>query len=337
MKPVTDPRLLDEAALEAEIQEIMERTVEAEIPVDFRSEQSMPSGGERKSLFRGDGQDFYEFGRYEPGHDEVRLIDWAATSKQAPGPDGSRVVIKAEKIEKRKIKFYCLLDINTSMRFGSKVMWKYQLSAQCMASVMLSAEKQKDPCGVICFSTSTVEGEPLDPRSAQTNLWPALYQAITLRATPAGADSDKNGFANACNGLSSQRSVVFVISDFLNFSDADWAALEEISVLHDVVCIYVQDERERKLPDPVVADGLTGWFLKKLDRFGWFLTLDTGGERKTIFVNKKSRAEYAANWRRHEAAILARLEQIHTQWLVVTTEKPQLAIQEIMALFLGHA
>lgn len=334
MKPVTDSSLVDEAALEAEIHEIMERTVEAEIPVDFRSEQSMPSGGERKSLFKGDGLEFYEFDRYVPGIDDVRLIDWAATSQQAPmGPLG-REIIKSEKVEKRKIKFHCLVDVNTSMRFGSKVMWKYQLSAQVMASVMLSAEKQKDPCGVIFFSKSTVEGEPLEPRSAQTNLWPALYQALTTGAT---TGTDTNGFASACNGLSAQRSVVFVISDFLNFSEADWAALEEISVLHDVVCVYVQDERERKLPDPVVADGLTGWFLKKLDRFGWFLTLDTGGERKTIFVNKKSRAEYAANWRRHEAAILARLEQIHTQWLVVTTEKPQLAIQEIMALFLGHA
>jgi uncharacterized protein (DUF58 family) len=339
MKPVTNPSV-DEAFLERQIQEIMERTVQAEIPVDWRSEQSMPSGGERKSLFKGDGQDFYEFDRYEPGYDEPRLIDWAATSKQAPlGPRG-RDVIKSVKIEKRNIKFTCMVDVNTSMRFGTKVMWKYQLAAQVMASVMVSTEKQKDPCGLILFSKNAVEGQPLDPRSAQTNLWPALYMALITRATAAGATPEPgDGFANACHGLPFTKSVVFIISDFLNFSQNDWEALEEISVLHDVVCVYIQDERERKLPDPVQTDGVAGWFLKALDRFGWFITLDTGGERKTIFVNKKTRAQYAANWRQHEASVVKRLDEMggKPQWLVVSTEQGDLAIPEIMALFLGHA
>lgn len=337
MKPVTE-HLQGEAFLERQIQEIMDRTVEAEIPVGWRSELSMPSGGERKSLFTGAGQDIYELDLYVPGQDDPRLIDWAATSKQPRRRDGTRDVIKTVYIEKRDIKFVCMVDISPSMRFGTKVMWKYQLAAQVMASVMVSADKQKDPCGLILFSKNAAEAEPLTPRSASANLWPALHMALTTEATADGATPNQgDGFANACSGLPNTRSLVFVISDFLNYSDKDWAALEEISVLHDVVCVYVQDERERKLPDPIQADGVTGWLFRQLDRFGWFLTLDTGGERKTIFVNKKSRAAYATNWRRHEASILTRLEEYKTQWLVVSTEMGDLAIPEIMSLFLGHS
>lgn len=336
MKPVTE--LEGEAFLERQIQEVMARTVEAEIPVGWRSEVSMPSGGERKSLFKGEGTDFHEFDAYVPGQDDPRLIDWAMTSQQVPmGPKG-REIIKSVKVEKRNIKFMCMVDVSTSMRFGTKVMWKYQLAAQVMASVMVSCEKQKDPCGLILFSKNTVEGEPLDPRSAQTNLWPALHMALTTRATADGATPDQgDGFAYACHGLPFTRSVVFVISDFLNFSPADWAALEEISVLHDVVCVYVQDERERKLPDAPQEKGFVGWMLRKLDRLGYFITLNTGGEQKTIHVNPKSRKEYAANWRRHEASVLAKLDEYNTQWLVVSTEQGDMAIPEIMALFLGHA
>jgi hypothetical protein len=98
-------------------------------------------------------------------------------------------------------------------------------------------------------------------------------------------------------------------------------ALQQAGIKHDVVCLIIQDRRERELPP--------GW--------GFYTLQDLRtGQRKTIFVSKRTREAFAANFKRHQDQLLAFLKEAHCDWEVFSTEEGDAAIPKTFKLFASH-
>lgn len=135
-------------------------------------------------------------------------------------------------------------------------------------------------------------------------------------------DDGSTGLMRALKAISGQsRSLVFIISDFLNLTEEEKVAIRKAGSRHDLVCICVQDLRERELPSGI-----------GLSTFQDLLT----GERRSIWLNRKNRATFAENFQRHQTALFEFFKQSRCDWTVVSTEEGVAAYPKLMRLFAGH-
>jgi len=294
-----------------EIQDVLRRVFSCAIPVNWRSASAMPGAGERRSFYRGSGYEFESLDEYVPG-DDPRDIDWNATAET-----GGQMVFRNVYLEPRDLKTFVVVDVNPSMNFGTARVTKRRLAAELTASICKAADETKDRVGFTSYSNTRVE-KYIPTRAAKRALLPAVASVIETPAAPGGKGS---GLAKALSTLPLSRSLVFVLSDFLRLTDEDKTALRRAAVRHDVVCLIVQDRRERELPP--------GW--------GFYTLQDLAtGQRKTIFVSKKTRAQFAANFERHQAALQALFKSSHCKWEVFSTEEGDAAIPKTIKLFASH-
>jgi uncharacterized protein (DUF58 family) len=295
-----------------EINQILRRVVCCEIPVKWRTNSATPGAGNRRTTYRGTNRhDFESLDKYQPG-DDPRFINWKATAQT-----GMRVIYKNQYFDQRDLKVYIVADVSRSMDFGTVRATKRFLSAELAASICRSAEETADRVGFIAFSEHRVE-KVISTRAAKRAMLPAL---VNILETPSSRSGQGSGLVKALSALPLQRSLVFVLSDFHHLSDEEKTALRRAALVHDVVCLVVQDRRERELPP--------GW--------GFFTFQDLeSGERVTIFLSPGNRKKFAENGEHKRVQFLAFLKKIHVSWLVVSTEEGDAAFPKIMKLFAGH-
>lgn len=307
---------------ELEIDTILQRIAFCAIPIDWKSENPLPGVGERRSKFRGPGPDYVEFTRFENG-DDPKHINFALTACE---PDED-VIWKTVYQEEKEVKSIVLTKVGGSMDFGTVRTTKRHVAAEMTASIFFALDKTRDKAGLILFSKDQVLDD-LQPKAAMTNLYPALESILEANPEPPTAIKQSgDGLSKALSGLPIQKSLVFIISDFMDMSAKDWLELGNAAAYHDVVCIYVQDRRERELPK------LPGF----LGTIGCIYSLeDSAGNRHIIWNNARARKRYAANFQAHETKIISALEERLCQSVVVSTEEGDAAIPKILDLFSGH-
>ncbi len=306
------------------IRDILRHVVFQAIPVRWRSSERMPGAGDRTSFFRGSGDDYDGSTEYVPG-DDPREIDWNAYAAT-----GGQQVLTNLYREPRDIKSFILADVSATMNFGTARVTKRHLAAEMAASCAKSMDETRDRLGLVLFSGSKVE-KHIPTRAATRMMLPTLAGILE---TQQSANATGGGLTKALKVLPGSRSLVFIVSDFMNMNDDDWTALRNAARRHDIICFYVQDIRERELPEISWGKGPLGWLMNRL---GCFYTLqDWSGNRKTIWVSKKTRAQYAANFRQHEASIVARFKNARCRWLVVSTEEGDSAFPKIIKTLSGH-
>lgn len=307
---------------ELEIESILQRIAFCAIPIDWKSENPLPGVGERKSKFRGPGADYIEFMPFEDG-DDPRHINWAMTA-QAADED---IIWRTVHQEEKEVKSVVLVKAGHSMDFGTVRTTKRHLAAEMTASIFFALDKTRDKAGMILYSRDAVL-EDLQPKSAMTNLYPALTAILECDPyAPAAIEQKGDGLAKALSGLPLQKSLVFIVSDFADMSEKDWQELGNAACYHDIICIYVQDRRERELPK---LPGILGWL-------GCFYSfVDASGNQKILWNNARTRRKYAENFKKHEAQLLAALEERLCQSIVVSTEEGDAALPKVLDLFSGH-
>jgi len=310
------------AETEREIENILQRVAYCAIPIDWRV-NSLFGVGNRRGLRHGPGMDFSGTALFREGDDE-RHINWIATAQAADEDEIYKTVYK----QRKELKAHIFVDISLSMDYGTERNTKRGVAAETVASILHALDKTRDKAGCTLFSRDTIH-ESLPTRSARFNLIPALVSVLeTNREEAIKLDpSPGNGLDKALSTLPHNRQLVFVVSDFLNMSAADWDALSNLAVVHDVVCIYVQDRRERELPE------LSGW----AGKFGFFYRIqDPNGDSTWVWNNGTTRRKWTENWKAHEASISSRIDEYGCDLLILSTEEDESAITSVLNLFAGH-
>lgn len=251
---------------------------------------------------------------YEPG-DDTRDIDWVASAQT-----GMQPILVSQYYIPRDIQIWIVSDCGPSMDFGTvRNTTKRQMAAELAASIIKSAEKSADRVGFKAYSAAKLE-RVVSVASAKKALIPVL--ANLLEAEPsAPRPGGKGGLFEALATLPRSRSLVFLISDFLNLTEDDRTAIRRAAAAHDLVCLVTNDRRERELPA-----GLG------------FLTIEDkqSGERRSIWLSARNRRQYAENFERHKKDLLAFFRQVHCTSGMFSTEEGLAAIPRIIRLFKGH-
>ena len=203
--------------------------------------------GEYRSVFKGQGMEFAEVREYQPG-DEVRTIDWNVTARMG------RPFVRMY-VEERELTVMIVVDASGSSRFGTRGRFKSELAAEFAAVIALCASRNNDRVGGLLF-TDRVE-HVVPPAKGRRHALRLVRDLLVVE--PASTGTSIAAGLDYTLRLLPQRSVVFVVSDFLSpAGDArgaydDERALDRLARRHDVIAVTVDDPAERTLPDVGVA------------------------------------------------------------------------------------
>ncbi|MBS1992224.1 MAG: DUF58 domain-containing protein [Cyanobacteria bacterium SZAS LIN-3] len=336
--------------IEELIEAVEARAIQSPIPIRFRSSQNLGGAGERNSRSRGfNGFDLVTQREYQHG-DDVKKIDWAATARS-----GGQKIFVSQFYEPREVKFYILVDSKLTMDFGSVRTTKRMLAAELAASILKSARKTNDKVGYITYSEDRIESMSKRAKFVGAMKNEALRNIIEPGMTPVSHEmpvkaTNTQAEVIDVEGLTDQpgekltglqqalrfvrrqsKSLVFVISDFIDLNEAELTDLASASARHDVVCMHVQDRRERELPDT----------------WGVFVLEDIRkGARKAIWLWPKwwpfqrrgsgVREQFTANFNSRRSTLIEFFKDNNIKWEEFSTEEGTAATPKLTKLFADH-
>lgn len=191
--------------------------------------------GEYTSVFKGRGVEFAEVREYQPG-DDVRTIDWNVTARR-----GTPYV--KQFVEERELTIIMAVDGSASTRFGTQGALKRERAAEIAAVLGLAASRNNDRAGALLFAEGIEQYIP--PRKGKTHVLRLVRDILTF--DPPGRGTDLIGAIQFLTQVLHRRSVVFLLSDFLDTGYEK--ALAALAVRHDVVALVLEDRRDLELPN----------------------------------------------------------------------------------------
>ncbi len=202
--------------------------------------------GDYHSVFRGRGMEFSEVRPYQPG-DDVRTIDWNVTARM-----GSPFV--KQFVEERDLNIFLVVDVSGSLSFGSRAILKRELAAEISALLAFAAVRNQDRVGAALVADDLQLF--LRPETRRNHV---LRMVRDILSWPAGGLTDLDRGLRAVIQNLKQRSVLFVISDFVNTPYA--TAIKAAAARHDIILVELVDLRDNELPATaplVLEDAETG-------------------------------------------------------------------------------
>lgn len=243
--------------------------------------------GNWHSAFKGRGIEFEEVRPYQIG-DDVRAIDWNVTARS------NQPFIKLFR-EERELAVMLLVDLSGSQQFGTGQQSKRELVTELGAMLAMSAIKNNDQVGLTLF-TSEIE-KSIPPRKGSRHVLRLIREL--LYCEPIGTGTNVRHALEHLNRTSKRRTVVFLISDFL---DTNYESVLKVArKKHDMIPIVVGDPREAELP----AVGLVR--LQDAET-GEVITIDTSSRRNRQIYEQSYREQMTA---RETMFRRLRLEPIH--------------------------
>jgi uncharacterized protein (DUF58 family) len=191
--------------------------------------------GEYHSVFKGRGMEFAEVREYMPG-DDIRTIDWNVTARlNAP--------FVKKYVEERELTVMLAVDLSGSGAFGSRTQLKRDLATEVCSILAFSAIQNHDKVGCALFTDDVELFIP--PRKGRQHVLRVIRELLYFR--PAGRGTDLAQALQFVGRVLKRRSVVFLVSDFLD--PGFEKPLSVIARRHDVIPVVVADGREEQIPD----------------------------------------------------------------------------------------
>ena len=205
--------------------------------IEIRSKKKSEAGlmGQYHSIFKGQGMTFSEFRQYQFG-DDIRRIDWNKTAHfREP-------FIKVME-EERELTMMLLVDISSSMNYGSKHQKKRELVAEICASLGFSAVGNNDKVGLILFADKIYKIIP--PQKGKKHLLSIISQILSSNDIPSKNNIDK--VLEYTINIFKKKSLIFIFSDFNDdFSDKN---LRITAKKHQLLGIRISDEKDNEVPE----------------------------------------------------------------------------------------
>ncbi|MGH3376579.1 MAG: DUF58 domain-containing protein [Actinoallomurus sp.] len=259
--------------------------------------------GEHPGMLPGPGSDFAEARLYQPGEDDVRHMDWSVTAR-------TTVPHVRDLIADHELETWALVDMSSSMDFGTARMEKRDLVVAALASIGFLTTRLGDRLGAYIVHDGGLRRWPA--RTGRTAMY-SLLQA--LLDTPRGGDTHRGPtLAEALTNLARsqyKRGLRVVISDFLDHEetregDLAWERpMRLLSARNQVIAVEIIDPRELDLPDvgPVM------------------MTDPETGEVREIILSAKVRAAYAEAAARQRARTHTTIRGCGVPHLVLRTDR----------------
>lgn len=187
--------------------------------------------GEYHSAFKGMGLSFNSVREYSYG-DDARDIDWNVSARM------NHLFIR-EYIEERELSVVLMIDASKSTDFGSSKP-KRNAILETAALFLYLAQMNKDRISVIMF-TDRVE-KFIRPKKGRKFILKTLDEIVNLK--PRGARTDISSAIEFARMTLKKRSIVFLISDFMDTNPELPAAMRHLAGRHDLIPVQVFDPFE---------------------------------------------------------------------------------------------
>jgi uncharacterized protein (DUF58 family) len=191
--------------------------------------------GEYHSAFKGRGMSFKEVREYAAG-DDIRFIDWNVSARF--GHPYSKMFE-----EERELTVMLLIDISNSSEFGTIHANKKDIITEIAAVLSFSAVNNADKIGVIFYSDIIEKYIP--PKKGKQHALYIIREMLSIE--PKGKGTAVNKALRFFNNSTKQKSIAFVLSDFLDANYED--ALRIAGKKHDVIGIKLYDKMDQQLPN----------------------------------------------------------------------------------------
>jgi uncharacterized protein (DUF58 family) len=201
--------------------------------------------GDFRSVFKGQGIEFDEVRRYEPG-DDVRSIDWNVSARFGAA------YVKMYR-EERELTVCLVVDASASMFAAVAAegdlsspgtrMRRWDQAILAAALVALSAERAGQRIGAVCFDREI--RRVFRPRKGRSHVMSVI--GALLSTGEGGKGSDLALALEGTGRLLKRRSLVVILSDFLSIG---WEQeLGHLCAGHDVIVIGITDPLDREMPN----------------------------------------------------------------------------------------
>ncbi len=251
--------------------------------------------GQYHSVFKGRGMDFDEVREYQPG-DEVRHIDWNVTARTG-------ITHLKKYVEERELTIMLLVDASASGATGSVERSKRELAAELTAMLGFSAIRNNDRVGLLLFTEGAEKF--VRPGKGRTHVLQLISHVLSYRPDRRGTDI--TSALQHINTAVSRRSVIFLISDFLD--EGFERALRVTSQKHDVIAVPVIDATEVALPN-------VGWIV--------FEDAETGKQVELDTADPRTRFAFAAGAHERLEDLRRLFRRIGLDSIEVQTDRPYL-------------
>lgn len=228
--------------------------------------------GEYHSAFKGQGMTFSEFREYVPG-DDVRHIYWPLLART------NKMYIKKFD-EEREMTLMLVVDISGSEDFGSNDNFKGEIITYLAALLSFSANKNKDPIGLLLFSDQVEHYVP--PKKGTGQIHRILRDLFYFK--PKSRGTNIKVALEFLQGVLKKKSNVFIFSDF--FDQGFDQPLRMMGKKHDAVAVVVEDPMEVNLPNLGVIEMHDA-------ETGELMTVDTGSA-----AFRKKYTQHVLNWQK---------------------------------------
>ncbi|WP_370246949.1 DUF58 domain-containing protein [Nocardioides sp.] len=258
--------------------------------------------GEHRGLGLGAGSDPEEIVRYRPGEDDVRRIDWNATSRAAGEPHVWRTQAQHE------LESWVLVDRSPSMAFGTVNLPKNRLADGVVGAVALLTQGPGNRVGTLEVTATGLRwAAPVPARAAAHRALRQHHHSPDDGVAPPLADA-----LVALARRYPRPGLRVVVSDLL---DADggtarpfaWERpLRRLAAVHDVLVVEVLDPRELALPDVGVVT---------------LLDPESGRTVEVDTRDRRLRETYAATAAAHRDATRAAVRGARAEHVVLRTDR----------------
>ncbi|MEQ9824953.1 MAG: DUF58 domain-containing protein [Puniceicoccaceae bacterium] len=297
--------------MEKRTQDMLKKVRAVEIQTRRLVNQAL--SGSYRSAFKGRGIDFEEVREYAYG-DDVRTIDWNVTARSR------RPYVKQYR-EERELSMILMLDLSASGSFGSQHQTKRELATELAAVLAFSAMSSNDKVGLILF-TDRIECF-IVPGKGRKHVLRIIRELLFFEAK--GRSTDMVESLSYVLKMMRKRSVIFLLSDFLHFSDKVpetdprhplYRTLRLVAQKHDLICGVLTDPREFELPKVGYVE---------------FEDAETGQILEINTHSRRTREQYRQLTLRHARLRDQALKQSGIDTMVLSTDEPY--IESLRRLF----
>ena len=156
--------------------------------------------------------------------------------------------------EERDINVFFLVDVSTSMLFGSTSKLKHEFAAELVAALAHFVQRSGDKIGMVMFTDKVVKY--VHPGKTRNHYYALLKRLLTPGYY--GGGYSVSSALEFINNIVSEKSILFLVSDFIGLEHGWDTAVKDASGKFDGMAIMVRDPRDQKLPPAagqvVVAD-----------------------------------------------------------------------------------
>jgi len=190
--------------------------------------------GEYHSAFKGHGLVFDSVREYQYG-DDIRSIDWNVSARM-------RNLFVKQYIEERELSVVLMIDMSGSTEFGSGRR-KRDMILDVAVLFLNLAQIHHDRMSV-CIFTDSVE-KYIRPKKGRKFILKIIDEILKCR--PKSRKTSISGAIDFIRGVMKKRSIIFIISDFLNPDEGFLLKMKHLSRRHDIIPVQVFDPLEREM------------------------------------------------------------------------------------------